>query len=276
MADNKITKLTALAFRDKDIKDPNSGFYPPQGTSEQINNIPTGSKEIGEVLYNTSIGSLMLFSKTPEESEPSWKIIGGDGGSTGAFIAPSHSEDPTEGVNGQIYYNSDDGDDDTSEEVFRVYADGIWSYLKPSFYASIIVNDNSLGSDLSVGEWANVIIGADNLQMHGFAAGSSILIYKGKYPIKAKVIFNFSFVCDTNNVLFDFAIDKRPVNSEGVFFPVLNLVSTQKLYVADVSTNVTYVNTIDLSNNDQLTIIVRADTDCRIQATCGCFTVTAI
>lgn len=276
MADKGITTLTALTFNDRDISDPNSGFYPPQATSEQIEKIPSESKEIGEVLYDTTVGSLVLFSKTPEETEPSWKIIGGGG--TGAFIAPSHSEDPAEGTNGQIYYNSNDGNPNTTEEAFRIYADGAWSYLGPRFYATLTATDASLATNLSINEWTAVQIGADNPipQARGFARGSNILIYRGKYPITANVIFNFSFSCDIDNVLFDFALDQRNLGDDGVLSPVSNLVSTQKLFVSGVSTNVTYFNTIDLKYNDQLTIILKADTVCRVQATCGCFNITAI
>ncbi len=56
------TVFTAIKLDDKDVNDPNSGFYTAQATTNQINSIPTDAKEAGELLYNKTTGKLVLYN----------------------------------------------------------------------------------------------------------------------------------------------------------------------------------------------------------------------
>jgi hypothetical protein len=96
----KMTALTALRIESDNLNDPNSGFYPPQGTTEQIENIPADAKAEGELLYNTTTGSLMYYDGAD------WKTLNSSDGDDGDLVAESHAADPDPRVSGLIYYNT--------------------------------------------------------------------------------------------------------------------------------------------------------------------------
>ena len=92
---------TALKLDDKDVNDPNSGFYTAQATTEQINNIPTDAKEAGELLYNKTTGKLVLYNGIAD----GWETVNSSDGFNGDLIAKSYTTDPNPVIAGLIYYN---------------------------------------------------------------------------------------------------------------------------------------------------------------------------
>ncbi len=109
-----ITTFTALKLEDKDVSDPNSGFYTTQATQEQIDAIPADSKAEGELIYNKTTGSLVLYSKAEDEDEGEWKTLVTTASSNGEIedtelVAKSHSNSQAPlSPAGLIYYNTDD------------------------------------------------------------------------------------------------------------------------------------------------------------------------
>jgi hypothetical protein len=98
-----ITTFTALRLDDKDVNDPNSGFYTAQATTEQINNIPADAKEEGELLYNKTTGKLVLLNGV----EGVWETVNSYPGFTEPLIAfqGSNSAESNSTIEGeQVYY----------------------------------------------------------------------------------------------------------------------------------------------------------------------------
>ncbi len=94
--DSGITTFTALRLNDKDVNDPNSGFYTTQATREQINAIPDNAKEPGELIYDKTTGNLVLYSQAEDEDTGAWKTLVTTASSDGEIedtelIAKSHS-----------------------------------------------------------------------------------------------------------------------------------------------------------------------------------------
>ena len=123
--DSGITTFTALRLNDKDVNDPNSGFYTTQATREQINAIPDNAKEPGELIYDKTTGNLVLYSQAEDEDTGAWKTLVTTASSDGEIedtelIAKSHSTSQAPSAQtGLIYYNTDDKnfkaiDDDTA------------------------------------------------------------------------------------------------------------------------------------------------------------------
>jgi hypothetical protein len=110
---------TALKLDDKDVNDPNSGFYTAQATTEQINNIPTDAKEAGELLYNKTTGNLMVFSNG------TWNTLNSSVGTNGNIVINSYPTAPTDPVEGEVYYN-------TTTNTYQVYTDGAWQDITTS------------------------------------------------------------------------------------------------------------------------------------------------
>lgn len=112
---------TALKLDDKDVNDPNSGFYTAQATTEQINNIPTDAKEAGELLYNKTTGKLVLYNGIAG----GWETVNSSEGFNGNVIISSYPTAPTDPVEGEVYYN-------TTTNTYQVYTDGAWQDITTS------------------------------------------------------------------------------------------------------------------------------------------------
>jgi hypothetical protein len=96
---SEITTFTALRLDDKDVNDPNSGFYTAQATTEQINNIPADAKGEGELLYNKTTGKLVLLNGVAGV----WETVNSSD-ADGNLVARSLETDPDPAVEGVIYY----------------------------------------------------------------------------------------------------------------------------------------------------------------------------
>jgi hypothetical protein len=112
---------TALKLDDKDVNDPNSGFYTAQATTEQINNIPTDAKEAGELLYNKTTGKLVLYNG----ALGGWETVNSSDGFNGNVVINSYPTVPTDPVEGEVYYN-------TTTNTYQVYTDGAWQDITTS------------------------------------------------------------------------------------------------------------------------------------------------
>ena len=112
---------TALKLDDKDVNDPNSGFYTAQATTEQINNIPTDAKEAGELLYNKTTGKLVLYNGIAD----GWETVNSSDGFNGNIVINNYPAAPTDPVEGEIYYN-------TTTNTYQVYTDGEWQDITTS------------------------------------------------------------------------------------------------------------------------------------------------
>lgn len=115
------TIFTAIKLDDKDVNDPNSGFYTAQATTEQINSIPADAKAEGELLYNKTTGKLVVYNGIAG----GWETVNSSEGFNGNVVINSYSTAPTDPVEGEIYYN-------TTTNTYQVYTDGAWQDITTS------------------------------------------------------------------------------------------------------------------------------------------------
>ena len=134
--DSGITTFTALRLNDKDVNDPNSGFYTTQATREQIDAIPDNAKEPGELIYDKTSGSLVLYSQAEDEEVGVWKTLTTTTDTEGNIVINSYPTAPTEPTEGEIYYNSTDG-------TLQVYLNGSWQIITTSGSGEIIAKSHS-------------------------------------------------------------------------------------------------------------------------------------
>lgn len=115
------TTFTAIKLDDKDVNDPNSGFYTAQATTEQINSIPADAKAEGELLYNKTTGKLVVYNGIAG----GWETVNSSEGFNGNVVINSYSTAPTDPVEGEVYYN-------TTTNTYQVYTDGEWQDITTS------------------------------------------------------------------------------------------------------------------------------------------------
>jgi len=207
---------TALKLDDKDVNDPNSGFYTAQATTEQINNIPTDAKEAGELLYNKTTGKLVLYNGTLG----GWETVNSSDGFNGDLIAQSYNTDPNPVIAGLIYYNptyhtlntqtnldtstivttpDTNGNyivkalnaDPTHQEgliyyntidnILRTYTNGAWSYLERVYAAYYSISCSVSGSVI------HSVPAFTKTKLFTINNTDSTITYTGTSPISASV-----------------------------------------------------------------------------------------
>lgn len=131
-----ISTFTALKLDDKDVNDPNSGFYTTQATQEQIDAIPADAKAPGELIYNTTTGSLVLYSKAEDEEVGEWKTLAITTDTNGNIVINNYPTAPSEPTEGEIYYNSTDG-------TLQVYLNDSWQIITTSESGEVIVKSHA-------------------------------------------------------------------------------------------------------------------------------------
>jgi len=115
------TVFTAIKLDDKDVNDPNSGFYTAQATTNQINSIPTDAKAEGELLYNKTTGKLVVLNGVAG----AWETLNSSEGFNGNVVINSYPTAPISPVEGEVYYN-------TTTNTYQVYTDGEWQDITTS------------------------------------------------------------------------------------------------------------------------------------------------
>lgn len=232
-----ITTFTALKLEDKDVNDPNSGFYTTQATQEQIDAIPADAKAEGELIYNTTTGNLMVFSKGI------WNTLNSAPGSDGNIVINKYPTAPAEPTEGEIYY-------DTSKGELQIYISGSWQDVETKPYISIRKdNINSLAIDdlLTFTETDSVtqlrlpasattsVLGSKFFTVNGIqSSGGFEIIYAGTYSTLVSMNVNCIVIDPSRAVLvrFDVKCTRSSDNSayKGVY-------ATRTLYPLSHSTN---------------------------------------
>lgn len=70
-----ISKFTSLAIVDDNPNNLGSGFYPLQLTTDQINNIPVANLQIGNLVYNTTLGKICIYNGDTDDGKSGWETV---------------------------------------------------------------------------------------------------------------------------------------------------------------------------------------------------------